>query len=219
MLTESFRNLAPETHIRPSKHETSTQCCCNVGPLSATLAQHYNSIGSTSRVCWDMYLCIQSIIHRCTTNRRSSTVGATFGPSFLDTTCPELPSSPPHDPGYPTAEMRSSKCQCPWLSCLEAVFRPEFLQRRIQVSLDTCSIILHLLDTLYCLIFLFLKVGEMRYNKSLCVSFDFLKFHEKHRKSLPKFKDEIGDSVHYVSPIIFKFIIYNNYIGLHILCA
>ena len=37
----------------PSKHETLTQCCFNVGPPSLTSAQHYNNIGSTPRVCWD----------------------------------------------------------------------------------------------------------------------------------------------------------------------
>ena len=34
----------------PSKHETLTQCCCNIGPPSSTLAQHYSNIGSTSLV-------------------------------------------------------------------------------------------------------------------------------------------------------------------------
>ena len=42
--------LNKEPHL-PSKHETSTQCCNNVGPPSATLAQHCYNIGSTSRVC------------------------------------------------------------------------------------------------------------------------------------------------------------------------
>ena len=28
----------------PTKHETRTQCCCNVGPASATLAKHYCDI-------------------------------------------------------------------------------------------------------------------------------------------------------------------------------
>ena len=32
-------------------HETFTQCCCNAGPASATLARHYISIRWTSRVC------------------------------------------------------------------------------------------------------------------------------------------------------------------------
>ena len=34
-----------------SKHETLNQCWYNVGPTSATLAQHYINIGSASRVC------------------------------------------------------------------------------------------------------------------------------------------------------------------------
>ena len=29
------------------------RCWCNVGPLSQTVAQHYTSIGSLRRVCWD----------------------------------------------------------------------------------------------------------------------------------------------------------------------
>ena len=57
VLTDSFRNLAPEKHIHPSKQETLTQCCCKVGPSSATLAQLYSSIGSTSRACWDVSVC------------------------------------------------------------------------------------------------------------------------------------------------------------------
>ena len=36
----------------PSKNETSTQCCTNVGPPSTTLAQHWLNIGWMSRVCW-----------------------------------------------------------------------------------------------------------------------------------------------------------------------
>ena len=38
-----------------SKHETLTQCWSNAGPLSATLAQHQTSTGSTPRVCWDAF--------------------------------------------------------------------------------------------------------------------------------------------------------------------
>ena len=38
----------------PSKHEALTQCYFNVGPLSLTSEQHYNNIGSTSRVCWEI---------------------------------------------------------------------------------------------------------------------------------------------------------------------
>ena len=41
----------------PSKHETFTQCWYNVGPSSTTLAQHCTNIGSTSCVCWDMFVC------------------------------------------------------------------------------------------------------------------------------------------------------------------
>ena len=36
-----FRHLMVKV---PRKHETLTQCCCNVGPSSVTLAQHYNNI-------------------------------------------------------------------------------------------------------------------------------------------------------------------------------
>ena len=39
--------------IHPSKHETSTQCCFDVGPPSSTPVHHQSSIGSMSRVCWD----------------------------------------------------------------------------------------------------------------------------------------------------------------------
>ena len=35
----------------PSKHETLNQWLCNVGTPSATLAQHYTTIGSMPRVC------------------------------------------------------------------------------------------------------------------------------------------------------------------------
>ena len=41
---------------RDSKHDTSTQCLTNVGPLSMTLAQHWSNIGRMCRVCWDMYV-------------------------------------------------------------------------------------------------------------------------------------------------------------------
>ena len=36
----------------PSKHKTLTRCWSNAGTLSATLAQHRSSTGSTPRVCW-----------------------------------------------------------------------------------------------------------------------------------------------------------------------
>ena len=36
----------------PSKHETLTQCCFDVGPTSKTVGQHQSNIGSMSRVCW-----------------------------------------------------------------------------------------------------------------------------------------------------------------------
>ena len=36
----------------PNKHRTLTQCCSAAGPLSAMLAQHQTSTGSTNRVCW-----------------------------------------------------------------------------------------------------------------------------------------------------------------------
>ena len=35
--------------VQPSKHETWIQCWINVGPPSATLAQHWSNIGSMSR--------------------------------------------------------------------------------------------------------------------------------------------------------------------------
>ena len=38
----------------PCKHETLTQCWSNAGLLSATLAQHQTSTGSTPRVCWEL---------------------------------------------------------------------------------------------------------------------------------------------------------------------
>ena len=38
---------------QPNKHEALTQCYFNFGPTSKTAGQHYNNIGSTSRVCWE----------------------------------------------------------------------------------------------------------------------------------------------------------------------
>ena len=43
----------PRTVYRPAIKGTFTQCYFNVGPPSATLAKHWNNIGSTSRVYWD----------------------------------------------------------------------------------------------------------------------------------------------------------------------
>ena len=49
MFNQQFRELPlPVYH-----HETLNFSCCNGGPPSATLAQHYNKIGSTSRACRD----------------------------------------------------------------------------------------------------------------------------------------------------------------------
>ena len=45
----------------PSKHETLSQCCFNVGPPSLTLGQHYTIIGSTSRACLKLKLGIDAI--------------------------------------------------------------------------------------------------------------------------------------------------------------
>ena len=39
----------------PGKHGTLMWCCFNAGPASQTLAQHWNNIGSTSRVYRDMW--------------------------------------------------------------------------------------------------------------------------------------------------------------------
>ena len=47
-----YNTIAWHVGYMPSKHGTFTQCCFNVGPPSATLAQHWNNIGWTSRVCW-----------------------------------------------------------------------------------------------------------------------------------------------------------------------
>ena len=46
--------IEPARHrgLPPSKHDTLNQCWFNVGPASATLAQHYSSIGSMCRVFW-----------------------------------------------------------------------------------------------------------------------------------------------------------------------
>ena len=38
--------------VAHGKHETLTQCWSNAGPLSATLAQHQTSTGSTPRASW-----------------------------------------------------------------------------------------------------------------------------------------------------------------------
>ena len=42
-----------EKFYHPSKHDISTQCRTNVGPLSTPLAQHWSSTGSMCCVCWD----------------------------------------------------------------------------------------------------------------------------------------------------------------------
>ena len=39
----------------PGKQDTLTQCFLNVGPLSATLAQHSNNFGSTAFVYWVLF--------------------------------------------------------------------------------------------------------------------------------------------------------------------
>ena len=54
--SRQFNELNIETNnlaAQPSRHETLKQCCLNVGPPSATLAQHSNNIVSTSRACWE----------------------------------------------------------------------------------------------------------------------------------------------------------------------
>ena len=48
-----FSQLEVNWMWHPRKHETLTQCCFNVGPAAPTMGQHWNNIGSTSRVCWD----------------------------------------------------------------------------------------------------------------------------------------------------------------------
>ena len=45
--------LHPNASLLPGVHETPTQCWIVVGPPSATLAQHWSSVGSASRVCWN----------------------------------------------------------------------------------------------------------------------------------------------------------------------
>ena len=40
--------------VATSKHETVVRCWLNVGPSSATLAQHCANIGLMCRVCWDV---------------------------------------------------------------------------------------------------------------------------------------------------------------------
>ena len=41
--------------VLPSKQDTLTQCFLDVGPLSATLAQHSNNFRSTAFVCWVLF--------------------------------------------------------------------------------------------------------------------------------------------------------------------
>ena len=56
----------------PSEHYALKQCCFNVGPPSATLAQHYPSIGSPPRARWGSVLCnlliIRPQVHVTSTN-------------------------------------------------------------------------------------------------------------------------------------------------------
>ena len=51
---------AIKSNREPSKQETLNQCWFNVGPESETMGQHYISIGSTSRVCWELARLSQS---------------------------------------------------------------------------------------------------------------------------------------------------------------
>ena len=55
-------NIGLDNH--PSKHWTFTRCCFNVGPASKTVAQHWNSIGWMSSVCWD-WANIKTILGQC----------------------------------------------------------------------------------------------------------------------------------------------------------
>ena len=49
----SWFNFLDPHYFHPSKHVAFTQCWFNVGLSSSTLAQHWNSIGWMSRVCWE----------------------------------------------------------------------------------------------------------------------------------------------------------------------
>ena len=40
---------------QPSKHEALNQCWFDAGPAWQTVGQHWNSIGSTSSVCWECW--------------------------------------------------------------------------------------------------------------------------------------------------------------------
>ena len=51
----------PPTLAYHSKYETLTQCWFNVGPPSMTTAQHWISIGSMPRVCWDVCLFVSCL--------------------------------------------------------------------------------------------------------------------------------------------------------------
>ena len=46
-----------------SKQDTLTQCCLNVGSLSATLAQHSNNFWSTALVYWVLFSKVFEITH------------------------------------------------------------------------------------------------------------------------------------------------------------
>ena len=65
--------------IHSSKNKTFTQYCFNVGPPSSTLAQHWTSMGSTSRVCWDR---IRSKLIGLTRKSPMATIDAQYSISF-----------------------------------------------------------------------------------------------------------------------------------------
>ena len=48
-----LRDVHVGTHTPSQTRDVDLQCWNNVGPASLTVDQHYSSIGSTYRVCWD----------------------------------------------------------------------------------------------------------------------------------------------------------------------
>ena len=64
-VSQQTRDIEPMLH---SKHETLNQCLTNVGPPSTTLVQQWSSIGSMSRVCWDIHGVHVRLCVRCNRN-------------------------------------------------------------------------------------------------------------------------------------------------------
>ena len=84
--------------VQPGKHGTLTQCWFNIGPSFLMLNQHWINIGSTSRVCWNLFcstkiqwLLTQQTQNICTTFVQCWTnvedVGPTLYKCYTDVLC------------------------------------------------------------------------------------------------------------------------------------